>query len=1041
METNFCKLLARQIKRHFGSTDNLPEELQGIMLDINNTYNNFEDDVRLLQNSIEISSQELRDAFRKQKLDGEAQKEVISKIKGAIFALTPTGLEDIDANETTASGNDHLFDSLTKLIEERNQAEESLKQASTRLSLATRAGGVGVWDYDLVNDVLLWDDQMFELYGVDTKNFIGAYQTWRDGLHPDDLAKGDEEIRMAISGEKEFNTEFRVVRPDGSIHNIRAIATVQRNDAGKPLRMIGTNWDITELKKKEEESTRQSGLITSLLDSIPDFIFFKDIDGVYLGCNPSFAEFVGKPRGEIVGRTDFDLFGKEIGDFFRYHDNEMLKYKQPKHNEEWITYPDGRRILIDTLKTPYLGADGSLIGILGVSRDITLRKEAEEALLKHATLQKILMDMASTYINVPIDQVNDTINESLKTLGTFVAADRSYIFTYDPIKKTTSIEYEWCNADIASQIDELQDISFDMFPDWVTTHQKGDILYIADVPALPEGNLKKILQPQGIKSLITIPMMSGGKCIGFIGFDSVKNFYQYTDDSITLLQLFSHMLVNVKNRVKAENELIGTNLYLESATIKANEMAVRAETANKAKSVFLANMSHEIRTPLNAIIGFSQLMNRDKTMADTQREYTTSIIRAGEHLLALINDILELSKVEAGRVALNPTNIDLHSFMNDIQLIFKERVQTKHLWLLFETVGEIPHYVIVDENKLRQVFINLIGNAIKFTDKGGIAVRTRYDKNNDRTGRLVVEIEDSGDGIPENEIANLFKHFVQTSSGIKKGSGTGLGLALSRELAIIMGGDITVSSKVGTGSVFTFYVEIKEGETEPVKAENTKYVVCLDKNEKSCRILVVDDKIENLRVAVNLLKEVGFETNEAINGEDAITKFEQWDPHLILMDLRMPIMDGFEATRRIKSTEKGKKTPIVALTASTFEEEQMKVELLLMQGHIRKPFRESVLFSTISKILGIKYIYEDDIISESGIHPKKEWLVLNEISKLSNNLRQQMLDAIMVADFDLLIGYINAIEQDNPKLGQYLKELANDYEYGKLQQILNLEKV
>ena len=379
--------------------------------------------------------------------------------------------------------------------------------------------------------------------------------------------------------------------------------------------------------------------------------------------------------------------------------------------------------------------------------------------------------------------------------------------------------------------------------------------------------------------------------------------------------------------------------------------------------------------------------------------------------------------------------------MNDIQLIFKERVQTKHLWLLFETVGEIPHYVIVDENKLRQVFINLIGNAIKFTDKGGIAVRTRYDKNNDRTGRLVVEIEDSGDGIPENEIANLFKHFVQTSSGIKKGSGTGLGLALSRELAIIMGGDITVSSKVGTGSVFTFYVEIKEGETEPVKAENTKYVVCLDKNEKSCRILVVDDKIENLRVAVNLLKEVGFETNEAINGEDAITKFEQWDPHLILMDLRMPIMDGFEATRRIKSTEKGKKTPIVALTASTFEEEQMKVELLLMQGHIRKPFRESVLFSTISKILGIKYIYEDDIISESGIHPKKEWLVLNEISKLSNNLRQQMLDAIMVADFDLLIGYINAIEQDNPKLGQYLKELANDYEYGKLQQILNLEKV
>ena len=1037
MDTNYCKLLTRQIKRHFGSIDNLPIDLQGIMLDINNTYIGFEDDVKLLQNSIEISSQELRDAFRKQKLDGEVQKEIIHKIKRAIYALDPNGQNNIDKNEMLNNGNDHLLDSLAKLIEERNQAEESFKQASARLSLATRAGGVGVWEYDLINEVLLWDDQMFELYGVIKKNFSGAYQAWKDGLHPDDLGKGDEEFLLAISGEKEFNTEFRVVWPDGSVHNIRAIATVQRNLAGKPLRMIGTNWDITELKKREEESTRQSGLITSLLDSIPDFIFFKNNEGVYLGCNPSFAEFVGKPKGEIVGMTDYDLFGKEVGEFFRCHDLEMLKSKHSRHNEEWITYPDGRRILIDTLKTPYLSSDGSQIGFLGVSRDITKRKEAEEALLKHATLQKILMDMASTYINIPIDQVNDTINESLKTLGTFVAADRSYIFTYDPIQKTASNEYEWCNTGIVPQIGDLQNIPCDQLPELATTHQKGDILYIANVPAMPEGNLKEILQPQGIKSMITIPMMSGGKCIGFIGFDSVNNFHHYSDDSITLFQLFSHMLVNVKNRVRAENELIGTNLYLETATIKANEMAVKAETANKSKSIFLANMSHEIRTPLNAIIGFSQLMNRDKTMAETQREYSTSIIRAGEHLLALINDILELSKVEAGRVALNPSVIDLHWFLNDIQLIFRERAQSKHLRLVFETVGSIPHYVVVDENKLRQIFVNLIGNAIKFTDEGVVAVRTRYDRTNSDTGHLTVEIEDSGEGIPENEINNLFKHFVQTSSGIKKGSGTGLGLALSRELAVLMGGGITVSSKEGTGSVFTFHVETKEGKAQAVVIEDTKHVVCIANGDETYRILVVDDQVENLKVTVNLLRAVGFETNEAKDGEEAISKFELWEPHLILMDLRMPIMDGFEATRRIKSTEKGKQTPIVALTASTFEEEQRRAELLSMQGHIRKPFRENTLFSTIAKILGIKYVYENELFSEPNGAYKKDWSVFNEISKLPDSLILEMSEAILVADFDLLIGYIDSIEQDNPRLAQYLKMLANDYEYDHLQQILN----
>lgn len=475
----------------------------------------------------------------------------------------------------------------------------------------------------------------------------------------------------------------------------------------------------------------------------------------------------------------------------------------------------------------------------------------------------------------------------------------------------------------------------------------------------------------------------------------------------------------------------------QAALVKAK---LNAELANKSKSIFLANMSHEIRTPLNAIIGFSQLMNRDKQLSDSQKEYNVSIIRAGEHLLALINDILELSKVEAGRVELNPTNVDLHILLDDIQMIFKERAKSKSLQFICEKSDDLPRYVLIDESKLRQIFVNLIGNALKFTDEGGIAVRSRVDRIDEETSQLIVEIQDSGPGIAENEIHKLFKHFEQTSSGIDKGSGTGLGLALSRELAILMGGNITVSSEVGKGSVFTFHVLIKKGDSDQVKANSPRSIKCIDKGDEIYRILVVDDKEENLKVAVTLLQLVGFETNEAVNGEDAISKFEAWNPDLILMDMRMPVMDGYEATRRIKSTEKGMRTPIVALTASTFEDELKHIDSLGMQGYIRKPFREHELFSTLGKILGITYIYDDETpVSESKYLNNQDALI-DDLAKLPNRLVLKMKQALAVADLDLIIELINSMEDDNPELARQLMNLAVNYNYDLLQQILITEE-
>lgn len=672
-----------------------------------------------------------------------------------------------------------------------------------------------------------------------------------------------------------------------------------------------------------------------------------------------------------------------------------------------------------------------------LSIDLDTRKKAEEHLIKQAKMQKMIIGMASSYINIPIDQVSSTINESLKSIGEFISADRSYIYLYDSGKKTFSCEYEWYTHGAEPEIEKLQNIPVALIPDLLNSHQNGNIFSIDHLNNLPESALRGNFINNEANSLITIPMMSGKDCSGFVSFVFFKTIDRNIEEENLLLQLFAHMLVNVKKRVKVENQLLETNIYLESATAKANKMTEKAELANKSKSAFLANMSHEIRTPLNAIIGFSQLLNRDKHLTESQKEYTNSIIRAGEHLLTLINDILELSKVEAGRVVLNPSNVDLYSLFDDIQMIFKERAQSKHLQFICEIAANLPRFVFVDESKLRQIFVNLIGNAIKFTEEGGIAVRSRIDMIDEDTNRLIVEIQDSGPGIPDDEIDKLFRHFEQTSTGINKGSGTGLGLALSRELAILMGGNISVSSEPGKGSVFTFDVEMKNGNAEAVNTNITQRVVGIAKPQVAQRILVVDDKDENLKVAVNLLKLVGFETMEAIDGKDAIEKFEKWNPHLILMDMRMPGMDGYEATRLIKETKKGKQTAIVALTASAFEDERKKIELLGMQGYIRKPFRENELFGTLGKILDIEYIYDEAAPSPADKYDDNKELISDDIAKLPKDLVIRMTDALAVADLDLLIDLIESIDEDNNGIAQKLLNLAKNYEYEHLQQLLN----
>jgi PAS domain S-box-containing protein len=599
--------------------------------------------------------------------------------------------------------------------------------------------------------------------------------------------------------------------------------------------------------KLATRSLNESGArLRTLVKTIPDLVWLKDENGVYLACNTMFERFFGAGEAEIVGKTDYDFMNRELADFFREHDREAMAAGKPRVNEEWITFADdGHRAMLETIKTPMVDDEGRLIGVLGIARDITERKRAEELL-------------------------------------------------------------EQKNAEL----------------------------------------------------------------------------------------------------------------------VAAKEAAV---SANKAKSAFLANMSHELRTPLNAILGYSQLMQRDPALKAGQQGHLDIINRSGEHLLALIDDVLEISRIEAGRIRLEPVTFDLPALFADLEAMFRVRTDAKGL--RFETTGTdaVPRYVLADEKKLRQVLINLVGNAVKFTDEGGIAVRVAASGGSGDDARLTVEVEDTGMGIAEEELEKVFQSFEQTASGRKSKSGTGLGLAISREYARLMGGDVTLSSKVGKGSAFRLELGIREGSVPSLGTDADECrVAALEAGQVPPRVLVAEDVDENRALLVALLRGVGFEVRDAANGREAVDIFEDWQPHFIWMDIRMPVMDGLEATRRIKATSPGSRTVIAALTAHALEEERDMILQAGCDAFVRKPYREREIFDVMAGHLGVSYLYEQRAELQET---RQEVTPARLAATLPPELRDQLCQAALRLNRSMVLEVVAEIGMLDASVGAALGAFAERLDF------------
>jgi PAS domain S-box-containing protein len=462
------------------------------------------------------------------------------------------------------------------------------------------------------------------------------------------------------------------------------------------------------------------------------------------------------------------------------------------------------------------------------------------------------------------------------------------------------------------------------------------------------------------------------------------------------------------------------------------------QQANRAKSVFLANMSHEIRTPMNAILGFSQLMLRDRDLTPRQSQYLGTINRSGEHLLALINDILEMSKIEAGRTTLNLSTFDLPVLLKDLEMMFRVRTDEKKLSFSVEMIGVVPQFIVTDINKVRQVFINVIGNAVKFTEQGGIGVRVRAYEEGRKGSFLQVEIEDTGPGISPEDQDKLFRHFEQTKTGQQAGTGTGLGLAISREFVRLMGGTITVNSLVGKGSTFIIHLPLKEGEAQSVPAKDIpQQVLRLQPGQATYRVLIADDIEDNRQLLAQLLGPVGFEIRLAANGLEAVQEFERWCPHLILMDFRMPVMDGHEAIRRIRALFGGEKIKIIAVTASAMDENRQQLMDIGADDFISKPFREVELFQKIHTHIGVEYVYAEH--SPAAIPEETTELTPQSLAGLPQDLIDPMRDAVITADLDQLLAKIQDVEARDPRTAKALRGLAEGYQYQKLLDLFRME--
>ncbi len=678
-----------------------------------------------------------------------------------------------------------------------------------------------------------------------------------------------------------------------------------------------------------EESERR---YRTLQDLLPQMLCQINTDGIVKYANNFALERMGLTEEELKsGVSAFSFFSENDRPLAIKNLSEALQTdKYPVHEFRLIA-KDGSNFPV-LIYTNRLVKDNQPYGVIAIIADITNLKEHEIRLQMNLQQQEILSEIALDMNN--LTDFNTRINSAIEKIGIHTGVSRVYIFEDSEGGLVTNNTYEWCNTNISPQINELQRIPYELIPSWKKYLMEEGRVYSEDILELP-ADIIEILEPQGIKSIIVYPLFVKGHFFGFIGFDECIRNKHWTKTELELLRTVSGIIANTYERKIMEFSLI--------------DERDKANMANKAKSEFLANMSHEIRTPMNAILGFSEALYH-KLESEQHRKILKSVLSSGNLLLSLLNDILDLSKIEAGKLEISLEPVDLKSILNEIKLLFQDKASQKGIEMSLFLPEYVPHGLMLDEIRIKQVLFNLVGNAVKFTHKGFINIRVEFRFEKADSGTMIIEVEDSGIGIPSSQQEVIFESFRQQSGQSNRlYEGIGLGLAISKRLIEKMSGRITVTSEEDSGSVFQISLPVTFIDT--AKGLSSKLQDGFDEIIFSdSHILIVDDVSTNIEMIDYLIESLNLKVSSVNCGESAIEYLKNNTPDLILLDIRMPGLSGNEVAEIVKADERIKKIPLIAYTASVFSKDTITSNINF-DDFLSKPVTRASLLAILTKYL------------------------------------------------------------------------------------------
>jgi len=1068
---------------------------------------------------------------------------------------------------------------LVQEIRERRQVEHTLAISEERFRGIFDQAAVGIAQATLDGSFIVVNQKFADIIGYTCEEVLA--KTWQDITHPDDVAADEAYVRQLLAKDIDrYSIEKRYIHKHGSVIWVQIHTTRLEESSGAPQSLIGVIEDITQRKQIESQlqdyrnhledlvEQRAAELVRTnqhleqeirerqraesaiyfqarLLDLVNHAVIATDLSGSITYWNHFAETLYGWSATEVMGASIFEILSPEISQEPALESMGGLQRGEGWTGELWAKHRDSRIFPVQVTNSSIYDETGEFIGIVGISFDLTERKQVESALQQANAELGITVQEKNRSLIRAIQQLQEEIRkrkqaqdqlqlitDALPVCISYLDTDLRYLFANKTYQTWFGLSPEAiCGKTVPEVIGEdgyqrvrgyLERVLRGEYVTYETEipYSLGGTRYVVAtlIPAFSDSVISDNSRPiQGYYALITdisdrkrmeLALRESQQKyqtlfdilpIGFSITDETGHIIEANPASETILGIsiaeqtqrhynapewrgirpdgtpmpsheFASVIALTENRVvknseagirKPNGEICWLSItaapislpgygvaiaYLDITERKTAEMVLQqakneADAANLAKSEFLANMSHELRTPLNAILGFTQLMSHEASLSGQHQNYLSIINRSGEHLLALINDILSMSKIEAGRMALETKSFDLYQFVDTIKQMFQVKSNNKCLEFITQRSPQLPRYVQTDEHKLRQVLINVLDNAVKFTDKGRITLILDMDELN----HLQVSIQDTGQGIDPDELETLFEPFVQTKVGKDSQTGTGLGLAIVQRFIQIMGGEITVKSQLGEGTQVEFSIPITPAKaTEVIAQSHPNRVLRIAPEQPSYRILVIEDNPTNCQLLCELLETVGFEVQSAENGQQGIMIWENWHPHLIWMDIRMPVMDGKEATRWIRDQEKQQETlpndcsatVIIAITASAFMEEIQSFLDVGCDDFVIKPIQEGIIFDKMAQHLGVRYLYDNATsVVSSDLGDFLPTLTSEQLELMPETWRVQLNQAASSLDEELMRQLVQQIPDTHRNLATVLLQLIDEF---KFDQIVNL---